>query len=108
MEGSRSVRLKASFGIGSAIDDAAYLRPSDGTCAHGAWFDRDIEGSVRQVLTAESLRRGCDGLYLGVRRDICEGLGEVMSATDDLPLRDDHTSDGDFVGFQSFTRFFYG
>ena len=105
MEGSRSVRLKATLGIGSAIDDAVYLRPSDGSCAHGAWFDRDIEGCVRQVLTAESLRRGCDRLYLGVRRDIGERLGQVMSATDDLSLRDDHTADGDFVGGKRFLGF---
>ena len=97
MEGARGVGLVASRGVGCAIDDPAYLRPADGACAHGAGFDGDVKGCIGKVLAAECLARGCDGLYLRVGGDVSECLSEVVSATDDLVLRNDDAADGDLI-----------
>ena len=105
MEDAGGVGGVAAFGIGCAIDYPAYLRPADGTCTHGAGFDGDVERSVGEVFAAECPGGGRYGLHLGVRGDILEGLGEVMSAADDLVLGDDNTTDGDLVGVEGFLGF---
>ena len=108
MESARGVYGVAALGIGCSIDDSAYLRPADGSCAHRARFDGDVESSVRQVFAAESFCGRRDGLYLRVSGDIGERLCEVVSATDYLILADNHATDRNLVGFESFLRFAEG
>ena len=91
------VRGVASLGIRCAVHDAAYLRPSDSTSAHGAGFDGDVERSVRQVFATKGLCSGGDSLHLRMSGDVGEGFREVMSASDDLVIRDDDATDGDLV-----------
>ena len=89
----------AAFGIGCAIDDAAYLRPTDSAGAHSAGFNGDIEGSIGQVLASERLRSGSDSLDLRVRGDVGKRLGEVVSSADDTSFGDDDAADRNLIGF---------
>ena len=104
----RGIDGVAAFGIGCAVHDAFYLRPSDGSCAHGTGFNRDVEGCVREVFASERLCGGGNGLYLRVGGDVGKGLGEIISPSDDLVLADDDAAYGNFVGSERFLCFAEG
>lgn len=94
MEGVGSVALEAAFLVVGSIDEAAYLCPSDGSGAHGAGLDSDVEGALRQVFATELVGCHGDGLHLGMGGDVVEGLGEVVGACDDAVATHDDGSDG--------------
>ena len=97
MESAGSEGLIAALGVGSTVDDAFYLRPTDGTSAHSTGFDGDVERGIGEILASEHLRCSSDGLYLRVSCDIGEGLSEVVSTTDDTVVGDDDAADRDLI-----------
>lgn len=89
MERRLSVGRVAALGVGRADYDAAHLRPCYGSRAHETRLDGDIKGASGEVFAAECLRRGRNGLHLGVGGDVGKCLGEVMAAPDNGAARSD-------------------
>ena len=75
--------MVASFIVGTPIDDTGHLRPSDGPGTHHAGLYGDVEGAVGEILAAQSVGSGRDGLHLGMCRHVAERLCEVMGTGDD-------------------------
>lgn len=80
MERRLSVGRVAALGVGRADYDAVHLRPRYGSSAHQARLYGDIERAAGEVFAAEGLRRGRNGLHLGVGGDVGKRFGEVMTA----------------------------
>ena len=108
VQGTRCEEGKAPLGVGCTIDHTRNLRPTDSTCTHDAGFDGDIERALREVFATQCLCGGCDGLHLGVCRDIGERLGEVVSAPDNLIACNDDATDGHFACAQGLACLFEG
>lgn len=70
----------ASAWVGGAVDYAWYLRPSEGSGAHGAWLYGDVESAVGEVFPAEMSGCACYGLHFGVGGYVAESFGEVVCA----------------------------
>ena len=70
----------ASARVGGAVDYAWYLRPSEGSGAHGAWLYGDVESAVGEVFPAEMSGCACYGLHFGVGGYVAESFGEVVCA----------------------------
>ena len=94
----------AALGIGCAVDDTAYLRPANCARTHRARLNGDVECSLGHVFASQRLCRSGDSLYLCVRRDIGECLGEIVSTTDDLVLADDDATYRYLVGGKCLAR----
>ena len=84
MKGLGSKARVAALLVGCAIDDAADLRPSEGSGTHHARLHRDVERAVVEVLAAQVLCRGGDGLHLGMGCDVVQQFGQVVTACDNL------------------------
>src|SRR3712207_3267300 len=57
---------KATFLIGSSIDNTAYLRPSQSTSTHHTRFQSYVLGAIIQVLATQLVGRRRDGLHFGM------------------------------------------
>ena len=55
-----------------------HLRPAQGTSTHHTRLDGDVECAVLQILAAKLVGSHSNGLHLGMRRGVAEGLGEVV------------------------------
>lgn len=108
MEGMGSIEGIAALGIGGAIDDSVYLGPAEGSSAHHARFDGDIEGAALEIFSTEKVGGRGDGLHLGMGGDIVEGFGEVGGAGDDAVATHDDSSDGYLVGIEGYAGLLEG
>ena len=90
-----------AFWIGRTVNNAAYLRPSQGSGTHQARLHGDVECAPGQILSSK--RRGScrNGLHLGMSRYIGEGFGKVVTASHNPPAgRDYDGPDGHFAGLK--------
>ena len=78
----------APLRIGSAIDNAPDLGPTQGGGTHRTRLKRDIESAIRQILAIQMLGGSRDGLHLGMGRNIAETLGKIMGARYDAVVAD--------------------
>lgn len=108
MQGAGSELMIAAFGVGSAVDDARYLRPSQCPCTHGAGLNGDVECAVGQVLAAQLVAGRRDGLHLGVGRRVGQRLCQVVGAGHDALFADDNCPDGYFSLCHSLLGFVQG
>lgn len=103
-----SIEGIAALGIGGTIDDSVYLGPAEGSGAHHAGFDGDIEGAALEIFSTEKVGGRGDGLHLGMGGDIVEGFGEVGGAGDDAVATHDDGSDGYLVGIEGYAGLLEG
>ena len=97
VQGAGGILAVAALGVVAAVNDAGHLGPAQGSGAHGARFDGDVEGAVGKVLAAEGVGSGGDGLHLGVGGDVVERLRQVVGTGHDALMADDDAADGDFA-----------
>ena len=90
----------SSFLVGTAIDDSGYLSPTYRSSTHRAGLDGDVERAVGEILAAQRVGCSCDGLHLGMGRDVAERLCQIVRTGDDAVLAHDDGTDGDFTSFK--------
>ena len=56
VQGAGGILSVAALGVVAAVDDAGHLCPAQGSGAHGARLDGDVEGAVGQVFYNERLQ----------------------------------------------------
>ena len=66
MQSTRSIKAKTTFFVGSTINNATYLRPSDCTGTHGTRLKSNVECAVGQIFSTQSIGRRRNGLHFGV------------------------------------------
>jgi len=87
----------SSLGIVGGVDEASDAGVEDGSGAHGAGFERGVEGTVFEAVVGESatgLAKGDDfgvGGWVGVAEDA------VLASADDLSFVNDDCAYGDFA-----------
>ena len=74
-----------------------HLRPTQGTGTHHTRLDGDVEGAVLQILAAKLVGSHSNGLHLGMRRRVAEGLGEVVGPCHNVVVTHHDGSDGHFA-----------
>ena len=84
----------AAPGVGRPIDYSADLAPVERRSAHGARLYGNIQSAVLQIFSSEGIRRGSDGLHLGVSSDIMQRLREVVRARQYPAATHHHSPDG--------------
>jgi hypothetical protein len=84
----------ASLGIGRAEHNACDTRMHYRTCAHGAWFKRDIQACADEAVVIDTLRRSPHGLDLGVGSRIMARNRRIESLTDNLAIEYDERTYG--------------
>ena len=78
MHGMGRYVVVASFFIRSTINDTWNLCPSDSACTHRTGFYRDIKRAVGKIFPASGVGCGCDGLHLGMSRNVAKCLSKVV------------------------------
>lgn len=94
----------AGFGVGGRVDEAGDARVQDGAGAHGARFERDVEGAAafrsEDAVVRERASGFAEGDDLGVGGGIAVAEDSVLASANDLVFVDDDCAYGDFaVGF---------
>ena len=90
----------SGFGVGGGVDEATDARVEDGSGAHGAGFEGDVEGAVCEAIVPEMKAGLAEGDDLGVGGGVAVAKDSVLAAGDDLISVNDDCADGDFaVGF---------
>lgn len=85
------------FGVGGAIDDGGNAGLEDGTTAHDAGLQRDIEGAAFEPPIAEVAGGLGDGDHFGMGGGVFEHLALVVGGGDDALGLNDDCADGHFV-----------
>ena len=89
--------FEAPFGVGSPINNAAYLCPSCGAGTHHAGLKGDKEGTVGEVFGIEEIGGCREGKHLGMGGDIVKPLGIVVGTCYDAVAANDDGPNRDFV-----------
>ena len=97
MKGTGCYQMVAPFVVSGTIDDARNLCPSYGSCAHRAGFYGDVERTLREVFSSQSISRRRDGLHLRMSRHVVQRLREVVGTRDDAPLAHHHGAYGNLA-----------
>jgi hypothetical protein len=88
------------FGVGRGVDEAADAGVEDGSGAHGAGFERGVEGAVFEAVVRESAAGFAEGYDLGVGGGVAVAEDSVLASAYDFILVDDDCAYRDFaVGF---------
>ena len=69
--------MKTGLGVGGGIHNPRYLRPSQGSHTHHAGFERNVQRTIRQVLSPQIFRCCRNGKDFGVRRGVLQLLHMV-------------------------------
>ncbi len=93
------------FGIGGGKDEPLEARVDHGSRAHGAWFERHVEGAAVEPVIAQRYRRRAHGHDLGVCGRVVVAQNAILAAADDHVFVDGHGPDGHLSGFGSRTGF---
>jgi hypothetical protein len=86
------------FGIACGVDEAGDASVKDGSGAHGAWFERDVESAVFDAVVAEMAAGFAQGDDLGVGSGIGVAEDAVLASADDFALVDDDCAYGHLTG----------
>ena len=88
----------SAFGIVGAVDEAEDAGLDDGSRAHAAGFDGDVEGCAGKAIVAEQARRFAENDDFGVGRGIVVSDGTVAGTSECFAVVDKHGADGNFAG----------
>ena len=80
--------------VETAVDDAWYLCPTDGTCTHYTRLDGDVEGAISEIFPTQKVCSRGDGLHFSMCRYVAESLSQVVAAGDDAVLAHHDGTDG--------------
>lgn len=97
----------APLGVVGAPHHACRLAPRDGSGAHHARLDGDVERALAQILAAERRRGRSQCLHLGMGRGILQRLHEVVTPPHDAVARHHDGADGHLRSLQRLPRFVY-
>lgn len=92
----------SGLGVRRPVHEARDAGVEDCPGAHGARFERDIEGAAFVVLVEQTIvfqRAACvaEGDHLGVRGGVVIAKNAVLATRDDLAAVNDYRADGDFA-----------
>lgn len=88
------------FGVGGGVDETGYAGVEDGSGAHGAGFQRGVEGAIFEAVVFQSEARFAEGYDFGVGRGVGVAEDSVLASAYDLVFVDDYRAYGNFaVGF---------
>ena len=82
-----------ALGVAGAENDAGDAGMDEGTGAHGAGFEGDVEGGGGEAIVAGALAGGAQGANLGVGAGVMGGDGAVPALAQDLAGGDQHRPD---------------
>jgi len=85
---------RARLGVLGAVDEATDARVGDGSGAHGAGLDGNVEFAIGQAVIAEDEPGFAQRLYLGVRRGVVVGYRTIAAASHNMAVLYDHRADG--------------
>lgn len=108
MQRLRGITLIPPLFIGRPKDQSARLCPSYGTGTHHAWFHRDIERTLIQVLTAQGRGSSRDGLHFGMSRHVGQRLSQIMCTGYDTSFAHHHCPHRDFSPLSGLFRLLQG
>ena len=87
----------SGFGVGCGVDEAADARVEDGSGAHGAGFEGDVEGAVVEAVVFECEAGGAEGYDFGVGGGVAVAEDAVLASAYDLIFVDDDCAYGNFA-----------
>ena len=88
----------AGLGVGCGVDQAADAGVEDGSGAHCAGLERDVEGAAFGEAIIFQRAGGCaESDDLGVGGGVVIAQDTVLAAGDDLAVEDEDGADGDFA-----------
>ena len=87
----------SGFGVVGGVDEAGDAGVEDGSGAHGAGFEGDVEGAAGEPVVRERKAGLTEGYDLGVGRGVAVTEDSVLAAADDLVVIDDDGTYGDFA-----------
>jgi hypothetical protein len=97
---------RAPLWVVGCVDQARDARLDDGSGAHGAGFEGNVKGGLREALVAE-FARGCTKHHdFGVCGRVAIAYGAIAAANENFPAIDKHSADGNFAGFGTGARLF--
>ena len=108
MHGLGRIFMIAPLFIETAIDNAWYLGPADGTSTHHTRFDGDVERAFCEILPTQEVRSRGDGLHLSMSRHVAECFRQVVAAGDDAILTHDDGTNWYFTFLIGHTGFVEG
>ena len=82
-----------ALGVAGTENDAGDAGMDEGTGAHGAGFEGDVEGGGGEAIVAEALAGGAEGADLSVGAGVMGGDGAVPALAQDLAGGDQHRPD---------------
>jgi len=90
----------SGFGVGRGVDEPRDARVDDGSGAHGAGFEGDVEGAVFEAVVAEVEGGFAESDDFGVGGGVGVTEDSVLATADDDVVVDHDCAYGDFaVGF---------
>ncbi len=95
----------AAFGIVGAEDKARDAGLDEGTRAHTARLNGDVEGGIRKAVVAKPAGRFSQTDDFSVGSGVAIAHGAIARTGKDLAVVDEQGADGDFAGLGSGTRF---
>jgi hypothetical protein len=88
----------AAFGVVRSVDEAGDAGLDDGTGAHAAGLDGDVEGGIRKAVIAEEAGGFAKNDDFGVGGGVAIADGAVAGTDENLAVMDEDSAYGDFVG----------
>lgn len=93
-----AIQTEPALVVGSAVHDAADLRPGQRPGAHDAGFEGDEKGAIGQVFAAEVVGGRRESEDFGVGGHVGELFRLVVCAGNDAVVAYDYGPDGHFAG----------
>ena len=104
----RAEAREAVFRVVGGTNHLADVGVAQGSGAHGARLQGNIERTLVQVFGTQGVGRSSNGEHLGVGGYIVEGFGLVVRPRNDFVVAHHHRPDGDFVGLYGGLRLLEG
>jgi len=87
----------AAFGVVGGIDESGNPRLYDGTSAHGAGFQSNVEKGVGEAVVAKKMRGFTEDDNFGVGGGVSITNGAIAGARENRLIVDEHGANGDFA-----------
>jgi hypothetical protein len=94
-----------TFGIVGAVDEARDTGLDDGTRAHAARLDGDVQRGIREAVVGKTPCPLAKDEDFGVRRGVAIADGAIAGAGENLAVVDEQGADGNFAGRGRGVRF---